>query len=793
MKHYYLEKLEYYNILEQISTYTCTYIGKKQVLSTLPSFSYEEVISLQNKIYEAFSFIQKFGFPPLTDIANIADSLNKLKSNYTLSIKNILEINHILKLSNELQKHFYSNADLDINNFVILNQLFSNLYVNKPLIQEINNCFLDENTVDDRASNKLFELRKKSRNLEKAIKEKLHSIIHSSKNSKYIQEPVITIRNDRYVIPVKEEFKSFIKGLIHDISASGSTVFIEPISVFEINNEINNLKMEEHLEIERILMEFSNKLSNITDQLDISVKAIGDIDFLFAKAKYSRIINATPPILNRNKLIHLIEARNPIIDKNLVVPITVQLGNDFQTLVITGPNTGGKTVTLKTVGLLLLMAYSGLYIPAKENSSIPVFDNIFADIGDEQSIQESLSTFSSHIKNIINIINNANSNCLILLDELGSGTDPIEGSSLAISLLEYFHNLNCITIATTHYQEIKEYALTTKGFENASSEFDIENLKPTYHLILGVPGKSNAFEISKKLGLSPKIIERAKYFVNSGVVNIEELLKNIYDNKLHIENEKEEINKKLNQINLLKNSLENKTKEIEKKKKQIIDTAKKEARKILLDAKEEASFAIKEINRIQNLSSSSNIKDLNQIRNKLNLNIKSVDYTEDFNYAEKNSKKSYFEIIPNIEVYISNLNQYGTVLSISKNSNDIQVQIGNNKLTINKQFLIPTKNNNFKKASTTKIHYTTNLAHKNIATEINLLGTTVEEAIFSIDKFLDNATLQKINTVRIIHGKGTGSLKKGIHNFLKSDPRVKSYRLGSFGEGEMGVTIVEIK
>ena len=791
MEQHSLEKLEYFNILKKLSTYSCTYIGKELCVNTRPSYSFAQVEIMQAQINEAFSFIIKYGIPPLSDFPDVLDILIKLESSYTLSIKNILEINHILKLSSELQKYFYSSDNINVENFPVLNALFSLLYVNTNLSREIEETFFDVNTVNDKASPVLFDLRKNRRKKEQDIKDRLNSFLHSSTYQKYLQESVITIRNDRYVIPVKNESRSFIKGFIHDISASGSTAFIEPISVFEINNEINNIKIEESIEIERILDNFSNKLSSLTSEINTTIKAIGDIDYLFAKAKYSKNINATSPILNKNKEIYLIDARNPLIDEKKVVPISINLGKDFQTLVITGPNTGGKTVTLKTVGLICLMAYSGLYIPAKENSTIPVFDMISADIGDEQSIQESLSTFSSHIINIINIINAATSDSLILLDELGSGTDPNEGSALAISILEFFHNLNSLTIATTHYSEIKEYALVTEGFENASSDFDIDNLKPTFHLILGVPGKSNAFAISKRLGLPDKIIERGKSLIDSDAVHIEELLKNIYDNKLFIEHEKEEIQKKINQIDLLKHSLEDRLDKVELKKKEIIDKAKVEARDILLYAKKEASNAIKEINKLQNSSLTSDIKDLNKIRNNLNSSIKSTS-TYDATISTTSNNSDY-TLEPNMEVYISNLNQYGIILSISQKANEAQVQVGNSKLTINKRFLTPIKTENTRPKKVSSVHYTNNVNNKHAATEINLLGMTVEEAIFVIDKFLDDASLQHINSVRIVHGKGTGALKNGIHKFLKTHPHVKSYRLGTFGEGEMGVTIVDIE
>ena len=785
------KKLEYYTILDNLSTHASTYLGKKLCLETIPSFSYTEVKQLQERLNEAYSFIMKYNTPPLYEIPDIFSILKKLDSKYTLTIKEILDINYIFILSENLRKYFFIDNNIVSSEYSYLNTLFSNLYSNTSLTKEISYSFLDENTVNERASKKLFELRKKSRKLENDLKEKLNAILHSSSYQKYIQESVITIRNNRYVIPVKSEFQSNIKGFIHDTSSSGSTVFIEPISTFEINNEINNIKFEEKIEIEKILIEFTNKLSILKPQIENTVNIIGNIDYIFAKTKYSRKFNGIPPILNDKKEFCLLDARHPLIDENKVVPISIELGNNFRTLIITGPNTGGKTVTLKTVGLILLMAYSGLYIPAKENSSISVFDMIYADIGDEQSIQESLSTFSAHITNIVYIVKKTTKNSLVLLDELGSGTDPEQGSSLAISILDYFNRNLSLTLATTHYSELKEYALLTDGFENASVSFDIESLKPTYNLIIGVPGKSNAFEISKKLGLDNKIIEKAKSFINENTFNMEELLNNIYNDKIIIEHEKNEIQKKLNQIDLLKKTLEDKQDEIESKKEKILNDVKNQAQTILQDAKEKASIAIKEINNMKNYPNESQLKDLNNIRNDLNKSIKNIINNSSHTSSEVN-KQSY-ELSPNMKVYITSLNQDGTILSVSKRTNESQVLIGNSKLMVKNEYIVPKENQKEKPNKASKIHYSGKTSIKHAATEINLLGLNVEEAIFLVDKFLDDAVIQHLNSVRIVHGKGTGALKNGIHKFLKNHPHVKSYRLGTFGEGEMGVTIVEIK
>lgn len=783
MKQAYLNKLEYNKILEILSSYCKTYVGKEIVENLLPSNNKKEVQNLLEETNQAVNLTYRISTPPISEISNIDESLIILNDYGTLSIKSILDIAKILKISQELKDYFYTDT-IDTLSFSSLNKYFSRLYTNKNIVDKIFKVIIDENTISDDASSNLKSIRKKQRNLEQDIKDKLNSFIHSSNYSKYIQENIITIRNDRYVIPIKEEYRSMIKGFIHDISSSGSTVFIEPITIFELNNEINNLKLEEHIEIEKILKELSLLLTPYTNELKINTETIGYIDFIFAKSSYSKDINGITPIISDKKEINLVNARHPLIDKNQVVPISLNLGKEFLSLVITGPNTGGKTVTLKTIGLLICMACSGINIPADEKSSIYVFDEIYADIGDDQNISESLSTFSSHMVNIVDIVNNSTQNSLILLDELGSGTDPLEGANLAISILDYFKNKNSLIISTTHYQELKEYALVTETIENASVQFDLENLKPTYKLLIGVPGKSNAFEISKKLGLKLDIIDNAKSMLNSNDINIEELLKNIYDNKAKIELEKQEIEKNLEESKLLKANLEKDNSSLERQKIDLINNAKIEARNILLNAKDEANEIIKQI------SNSNDTKFNNNLRNKLNDKINNITLDS----ALENTKISSLnksDIKPNTEVFVTTLKQNGTIISNISKSNEVIVQIGSIKMNIPIKYLEKAKQvNNTKQANK---NYTSISKTRTAKTEINVIGYTVEEATFVVDKFLDDCSLAKIKTARIVHGKGTGKLKNGIHEFLKKHPHVLSYRLGTFGEGEMGVTIVEIK
>ena len=627
-------------------------------------------------------------------------------------------------------------------------------------------------------------MRKNRRKLEQDVRDKLSNFIHSASYSKYLMDSIITIRNDRFVVPVKEEFKEHISGAILDISASGSTVYIEPSTVFELNNKINAVKVQEAIEIEKILKGLSLMLCPIADKLKVTIDIIGRLDFIFARAKYSKEINGIRPIITNSKEINLLGARHPLIDEKVVVPIDISIGKDYSSLLITGPNTGGKTVALKTVGLFCLMAYSGILLPANENSSLYVFDNIFADIGDEQSIQDSLSTFSSHMINIIDILKESTSNSLILLDELGSGTDPVEGASLAISILEHFYNIGALTICTSHYPELKKYALTHEGFENASSDFDIENLCPTYKLLIGIPGKSNAFAISKKLGLSEDILNRAKTFLKEDDISIENLLKSIYDDKLSIEKEKEKIEKNSNQIEVLRKSLERDNSKLNKEAENILSDAKIKAREILLDAKDEVNDIIKELN-----NEKTNLKKANALRNKLNSSINEV--SEVHTVAASSSHLSASDITIGQEVFFNKVNSTGIVYSLPNKSNEVRLQVGSIYMNAKLEDLSPVKASANKK-SNSNISYSNNKA-QSVASEINVIGLNVDEAIPIVDKYIDDCYMAHLEHARIVHGKGTGKLREGIHTFLRKHPHVKSFRLGTFGEGEMGVTIVYFK
>lgn len=774
----YLEKLEFNKIKNTLSSYAQTNNGKKMCLDLYPSSNKEKVQKALDETTEAVALIYRKGNLPLETIGDISTYILNLKNQNFLSSKALLELATLLKTS-KILKNYYFEKELNQTNS--LTNYFDHLYTNPSIEEKIFSAIIDENTFDDRASNALYKIRQQMRNTKKEIKNKLQSLL----NSKYLQEPIVTIRQDRFVVPVKSEYQTEIKGFIHDTSSTGSTVFVEPISVFDLNNQLSELKNQENIEIEKILQILSSLFFDITNELENNFNLITILDFIFAKAKYSKELDCNCPKINNDKLIYLKNAKHPLLDQNIAVPITLEIGKTFSILLITGPNTGGKTVTLKTVGLLTAMAQSGMHIPASDESSIYLFDNIFADIGDEQSILESLSTFSSHMTHIISILNEATSNSLILVDELGSGTDPIEGASLALSILEYFKKHNITVLATTHYHELKEYALLTDGVENASCEFNLETLSPTYRLLIGVPGKSNAFAISQKLGLKQEILENAKKRINSDTAKTEDLLKEIYDSKALIESEKEKTLQYSNKIEKLKQKLENETTDLEEHKKEYLQKAKQEAREILLSAKQEANDIIKEMEAEKN-----NSKNLNALRNKLTSKLHEVNQSPDSN-LEETTTLDESQIKPGAIVFVPKFNKNGTVLSYPNQSKKFNIQIDNIKTTLTPSQITIAKNTETKKEIITKKQ--SMFAPKNVKTELNVIGMNIEESIFLVDKFLDEAAVAKLETVRIVHGKGTGILGKGIQKYLRSHPHVKSYRYGIFGEGEMGVTVVEIK
>ncbi len=741
----YLEKLEYNLIKEKLASFCKTYLGKNKALRLEPDI-YPNLV--QRNLDETNAILElsnRLGKLPISNIDDLSETLKRIESQSSLTSFGLLQMLDVLMNSRELFA-FYNKAKEDnLLSVDILDDYFLELYSNESIEKRIANVILSENEISDNASPTLNKIRKEKKNLEIDIRNRLNDIIHSNTYSKYIQDKVVTIRNGRFVIPVMNEYRSMVKGFIHDLSSSGQTVYIEPTAVFEANNRINELEIDEVKEIDRILEELSNLLFPIFGFLKQNIELISIIDFLNAKALLSDELDASKPIIS--DYIFFKKARHPLIDRNKVVPISIYIGkidevkSDFSTLVITGPNTGGKTVTLKTVGLLILMAQSGLNITCQEGSTIKVFDNVFADIGDDQSIAESLSTFSSHMTNIAYILSNMTKDSLVLVDELGSGTDPLEGANLAISLLEKFHEIGAFTLATTHYHEIKDFCYVTDGYYNCSLEFDLKTLRPTYNLLMGIPGKSNAFEISRKLGIPQDVILNAKSLLDKPAIDSEQLFKEIYDDRVEIAKEKIQIEKNLNQVTLLRKKLEDENNNKLKIEEEKIENAKIQARQILIDAKDEADKMIRELNKIS--LSDNNKRQLENLRTKMN---------EKINKTE-GSKLDF----SNLSLLNNKYN--ATQEKTSKKGN---ISLNNTKAMT-------------------------------ISTEINIIGETVADGIEALDKYLDNCKMANLKIVRVVHGKGTGKLRQGVHDYLKKSKYVKSFRIASIGEGDYGVTIVELK
>lgn len=780
----YFKTLELDKIINKLIEFASTKYGRELCEKISPSFNIMEIKENLSQTDEAVKMILQFGAPAFSSIHDIRNAVKRAEINSILTPEELLNIADTLRGSKALKK-YYSQCE---EKLPTLSYLFENLYSNPSIEESIYHTIDNVDHISDHASTELLKIRSQIKSEEIRIQEKLNSIVRGNSYSKYLQENIVTLRNDRYVIPVKQEYRSNVPGLVHDSSATGSTLFIEPIAIVEANNKIHELYIAERIEIEKILMELSQKITEITDELNYLIASLSKLDFYFAKAKFAIDINGFMPKLNENGYINLKSAKHPLIEKDKVVPIDVYLGKDFKTLVITGPNTGGKTVTLKTIGLLTLMTYSGLFIPCLESSEIAVFDKIFVDIGDEQSIEQSLSTFSSHMTNIIKITKNVNSNSLVLVDELGSGTDPIEGSALAIATLEYLYKKGACTVASTHYSELKTYALTTKGVKNASCEFDIETLNPTYKLIIGLPGKSNAFAISQKLGLANEILDNAKKFVTQEQQNFEDIISELQKDKQKIAYEKEESERQLKEISELRKELSESKEKLEIYKNKIIENARAEATDILLSAEETAKESIREIKEAKKSKELDVAKKLDNARSKIK---KQLSETYKKSHIDEDNYKP-FDIIIGMTVYIPSFNQEASILSLPDKDGNVFIQAGIMKSKINIKKLRPVK-----KEKTTvnnvKISVSSAIKAKEISTEISLRHMHVEEALYELDKYINDALIANLTTIRIVHGKGEGILRKAVSEYLKNNPHVKSYRLGNYGEGDLGVTIAELK
>lgn len=788
-----LRTLEYNKIIKMLSELAGSSRGKELCESLLPSSDLSEITRCQKETTDALSRLLRRGTLSFSGIHDIRSSLLRLKVGSALGIVELLHISSILDATARVKAYGRcTNKDDTEYTEDSLTGYFAGLEPLTALNNEIKRCIISEEEIADDASPALKSIRRSIRLTNERIHNELSSILNSSKNM--LQDSLITMRNGRYCLPVRAEYKNHFQGMIHDQSSSGSTLFIEPMSVVRLNNELSELALKEKQEIEKILADLSEMAAGYVDQLTYNYNTITELDFIYAKAALSKIMKGSEPVFNNKGIINLKKARHPLIDPKKVVPIDIRIGTDFNMLIITGPNTGGKTVTLKTVGLLTLMGQAGLHIPAFDNSELAVFDEVYADIGDEQSIEQSLSTFSSHMTNIVSILQKADEKSLVLLDELGAGTDPTEGAALAMAILSYLHKRNIRTMATTHYSELKIYALSTEGVVNASCEFDVESLRPTYRLLIGLPGKSNAFAISSKLGLPEHIINEARKLIGKQERTFEDLISELEENRLTIEKEQEEIRRYKKEIEQLKQSLAKKTESLEASRARILNEAKEQAAAILREAKEYADESIRKYNRW--LQQGGNIKDMEEERTRLR---NKLDGSPELS-AETTTKPGRKVDISNLRigdpVFVTSLGLRGTVSTLPNAKGDLVVQMGalNSQVNIKDLEAVDEKPDDKPKTSNyTKMGKIKMSKSATISPEINLIGKTVDEALAVLDKYLDDAYLSHIPQVTIIHGRGTGALRNAVHDFLKKSSYVKSYRTGGFNEGNTGATIVDFK
>ena len=787
-----LRVLEYHKIIEKVAEKAESELGKEMVRNIRPSTDINEVQYLQNETEEALKLLIKKGSPPLYGIQDISRELKLAEIGGVLTPGGLLRVSDSLRVARGLKNYLKEAREQGVTDYPILQELIDSLRVFKEIEDEINNAIIGEEEISDNASPTLRNIRRQIINKNESIRNKLNSIISSQQYAKYLQDSIVTVREGRYVVPIKAENKRFFQGIVHDQSASGATLFIEPMAVVELNNELRELEMKEREEIERILRELTSLVADKVEHIRHNLKTLKRIDYIFAKGKYALEINGIKPILNREGYINIKKGRHPLLDPKKVVPIDVYIGKDFNTLVITGPNTGGKTVTLKTVGLLTIMAQSGLHIPAEFNSEIGVFDKVFADIGDEQSIEQSLSTFSSHMKNIVGILEEVGPNSLVLFDELGAGTDPTEGAALAMAILDHLLNMDIRTIATTHYSQLKIYALTTDRVKNASVEFDVETLSPTYRLLIGVPGKSNAFEISKRLGLQSYIIEYAKSLVSRENVEFEDVLQAIDRDRRVIEESKQEAEKLKEEVRRLKEELELEKEKIKSSREKIITQAREEARRILRSAKEESEGIIKELRNISSEIERDKLIRIQDMQEKMRKNLDEVESQLSGDILNVKANKEIKNLKVGETVEVMSLKQTGTVLELPDEEGNVLVQIGIMKVKVNKSTLRRADQAEEEKAKTrTSKMIRSKSSH--VKNEIDLRGKTLDEALLELDKYIDDAYLAGLTEAYIIHGKGTGVLREGIKSYLKGHKHIKSYRTGNYNEGGTGVTVIELK
>lgn len=787
-----LKTLEYNKIIDLLTGYATSESGRELCRRLKPMTDLTTIEHAQEQTKDALSRIYKKGSLSFSGLHNIGASLKRLEIGGTLGIEELLRIASLLEVAKRAKA--YSRSDREDTKADSLDELFDKVEPLTPLLDEIRRCIISEDEIADDASANLKNIRRSMKNINDKIRSQMNTMLNNTDTRNLLQDAVITMRNGRYCLPVKAEAKGQVPGMIHDQSSTGSTLFIEPMAVVKLNNDLKELFLKEQDEIEVILANLSTQVAEYIPFLTDNYKTLTELDFIFAKGSLAKSYNGTAPLFNTEHRIRIRKGRHPLLDAHKVVPIDTHLGDDFDLLIVTGPNTGGKTVSIKTVGLFTLMGQAGLHIPANDRSELSVFEEVFADIGDEQSIEQSLSTFSSHMTNIISILDRVNENSLVLFDELCAGTDPTEGAALAISILTRLHNYGIRTMATTHYSELKVFALSTPGVENACCEFSVETLSPTYRLLIGIPGKSNAFAISGKLGLSDDIIAEAKKHLSEQDESFEDLISDLESSRVTIEKERLEVEQYKREIEDLKHKLESKQERIDSQREKIIRQANEEAHAILREAKEVADQTIKNFHKYG--SATPSMKDMEQERSKLRDKMSKLE--KDMSMKQKNTQQNHkvpkkLRIGDTVKVLSMNLT--GTVHTLPNEKGDLYVQMGILRSLVNIKDLVlvedtPVLGSKKKSTGAGKIKMSKSAS---VSTEINLIGKTTDEAIALLDKYLDDAYIAHMPSVRIVHGKGTGALRSAVHNHLKRLKYIKSYRLGEFGEGDAGVTIAEFK
>lgn len=785
--------LEFDKIIEILKTKASSSLGLHKIENLEPSSDFEEVQYRLQETTEAQSILIKRGHVNLGGIHDVLDKVKRAEIGASLDPGSLLMVADTLRAARVLSNSLSGDGEEEDFNYPIIQSLATSLYIHREIEDAVYNAIVSEIEIADSASHTLRDIRRKIVQKNQSIRSKLNTIISSATYQKYLQDSIISMRGDRFVVPVKAEYRSVVAGIVHDQSSSGATLFIEPMSIVEMNNELRKLKLDEQEEIERILAELSKMIGEIAREIISNQEILEKIDFIFAKGKLSLEMKGIDPELNKDKSFVIKNGRHPLLDPKKVVANTIYLGDEFHTLVITGPNTGGKTVTIKTVGLFALMTQSGLHIPADFGSSMCVYDNIFADIGDEQSIEQSLSTFSSHMTRIVSILDKVTEDSLVIFDELGAGTDPVEGAALAIAILEDVRMAGAKCIATTHYSELKNYALTKKSVENAAVEFDVETLSPTYRLLIGVPGKSNAFEISKKLGLSEFVINRAKEFINTENIELEDLLQNVEKNRIKAEEDRAEAEKLKTEIQMIRDAEAEKLEKLTNQKEKMMERARSEAFSITRQAKEEVDEIIKRLRELeQERASKEKNRQIEQLRKELTDSMGSLQPTVKSMIVPKVASKEIKNLKAGEDVKVITLNQEGTVVSADDKKKEAVVQIGIMKMTLPYKSLQRIKNQQ-QATVTKKTRSVIKAKSGRVKGEVDLRGMNLEEATLELEKYLDDATVAGLEQVTVIHGVGTGVLKTGLQDVLKKNKHVKKKRPGGYGEGGVGVTIVTLK